>query len=147
MLTTVEKVIFLQDVDVFQSISTSDLAYLAAITEELEASVDAVLFKEGDASDSMYLVIEGNVSLLRNGTELTTAGFKEVFGTWALFDDEPRLVAAVATEPSRLLRIEKDDFIDLLADHVQITQGVFKAMVSRLRSLANRISRPDQESM
>ncbi|MCB2210730.1 cyclic nucleotide-binding domain-containing protein [bacterium] len=143
MLTTVEKVIFLQDIDVFQSISTSDLAYLAAITEEMEADEGRVLFKEGDASDSMYMVIEGTVRLLRNDTEVMTAGFKDVFGTWALFDDEPRMVRAEVTEHARLLRIEKDDFIDLLADHVQITQGVFKAMVGRLRGLASRFNKQD----
>ncbi len=143
MLTTVEKVIFLQDIDVFQSISTSDLAYLAAITEEMEADEGSVLFKEGDASDSMFMVIEGTVRLLRNDAEVMTAGFKDVFGTWALFDDEPRMVRAEVTERARLLRIDKDDFIDLLADHVQITQGVFKAMVGRLRGLASRFNKQD----
>ena len=36
MLTTVEKVIFLQDIDIFEFASTEDLAYLVAIMDEVE---------------------------------------------------------------------------------------------------------------
>ncbi len=141
MLTTVEKVIFLQDIDQFKSISTANLAYLAAITEETEAEKDNILFKEGDISDSMYMVIEGKVRLHRDDKDVMVAGYKDVFGTWALFDDEPRVVNAVALEPVKLLRIDKEDFLDLLADHVEITQGIFKALVRRLRGLVSHVGR------
>jgi len=55
-------------------------------------------------------------------------------------DDDPRVVTATTVKSTHVLRIEKDDFIDLLADHVQITQGVLKGMVQRLRSLVGRVS-------
>ncbi len=141
MLTVVEKVIFLQDIDVFQPIPTSDLAHLAAITEQLNFSKSSILFKKGDISDSMYMVIEGKVRLHRDGAEVMVAGYKEVFGTWALFDDEPRMVTAEAIEDTTVLRIDKEDFIDLLADHVEITQGILKAVVQRLRTLVAVVER------
>ena len=40
MLTTIEKVIFLQEVDVFRLIPTEDLARLSAITEEINYKPD-----------------------------------------------------------------------------------------------------------
>jgi len=138
MLTAVEKVIFLQDVDIFQLISTEDLARVAAITEEIEYPEGHVLFKISDLSDSMYLVIEGKVKLDRDGETVMIAGHKDVFGTWALFDDESRVVNASVIEQSTLLKIDKEDFIDLLADNVKITQSVLKAMVVKLRSLMTR---------
>ena len=55
-----------------------------------------------------------------------------------MLDDEVRLVSAVALEDGTLLRIAKDDFYDLLADNVQITQGIIKYMAGKLRSLAGR---------
>ena len=139
MLTTVEIVIFLQDVDIFKYTNTEDLAYIAAITEEVEFKSNQIIFKEGEVSDAMYLVIEGKVKLSRDDQIILTAKHKDVFGTWALFDDEPRVVTAVPLEDSRLLRIDKEDFIDLLADHVRITQSILKTMVKRLRSLMARI--------
>ncbi|MCJ7579910.1 MAG: hypothetical protein MUP98_05180 [Candidatus Aminicenantes bacterium] len=40
MLTTVEKVIFLQDIDIFEFTSTEDLAHIAAITDEVPFQAD-----------------------------------------------------------------------------------------------------------
>ena len=62
MLTTVEKVIFLQDIDIFEFTSTEDLAHIAAITEEIGFKAEEVISKEGDIPDSMYMVIEGEVN-------------------------------------------------------------------------------------
>ncbi len=138
-LTTIEKVIFLQDVDVFQSITTEDLAHLASITEEIDLPEGAHVYREGDHPDSMYMVIDGVVKLHRDGVEVMRAGHKDTFGTWALFDDQPRVASATVLEPASLLRIDRDEFYDLLADHTKITQGILKVIASRLRSLMSRI--------
>ena len=134
MLTTIEKVIFLQGIDIFEHTQTKDLAHIALITDEVELKKDSVIFEEGDISDAMYMVIDGKVRLMRENQEVMVAAFKDVFGSWALFDDEPRVVTASTLEDSCLLKIEKEDFIDLLADHVQISQSIMKTMVKRLRT-------------
>ena len=58
MLTVVEKVLFLQEVDIFSHTSTEDLAYIGAITEEVFFKNDTDIYKEGQISDALYLVIE-----------------------------------------------------------------------------------------
>ena len=141
MLTTVEKVLFLQDVDIFEHTTTEDLSHIAAIAEEIEYQVDDVIYKEDEISDSMYVVIDGKVRLTRGEKEVMVAGKMEAFGTWALFDDEPRVATATALETSQLLRLDREDFIDLLADHVAITQSILKTMAKRLRKLMMRIYR------
>lgn len=133
MLTTIEKVIFLQEISIFEFTSTEDLAYIAAITDEIQVRSNSNIFKEGEISDAMYMVIEGAVRLHRGGEEVTVARSKEVFGTWSLFDDEPRIATATTLEDSLLLRIAKDDFVDLLSDHIRITQSVFKALMKNIR--------------
>jgi CRP-like cAMP-binding protein len=139
MLTTVEKVLLLQDVDIFEHTSTEDLSHIATISEVIEYQADEVIFKEDEIPDSMYVVIEGKVRLIRGESEIMVAGKMEAFGTWALFDDEPRVATATALETSQLLRIDKEEFIDLLADHVAITQSILKTMAKRLRKLITRI--------
>ena len=141
MLTTIEKVLFLQDIDIFEFTTTEDLSHIAAITEEVEVKADSIIFKEEEISDSMYVVVEGKVKLTRDGQDVMIAEKKDVFGTWALFDDEPRIVTATATENTQLLRIDKEEFVDLLADHVAITQSILKTMAKRLRNLMRRISK------
>lgn len=135
MLTTIERVIILQDIDVFEQLTTEELAQLASIAEEVQFPPNTVIYSEGGIPDSMYLVLEGRVLLHQDQREVMTAGGKDTFGTWALFEDEPRVVTATTLEQSRLLRIDKEDFVDLLADNVRITQGILKALVQRVRRL------------
>lgn len=139
MLTTIEKVMILQNVDVFSEVSTEQLSHLALICEEISYEAGQVVYQEADPPQAMYLVLEGRVRLHRGNLEVTVARHHDVFGTWALFDDEPMVVSATVLDACRLLKIDRDDFIDLLADYVQITQGVLKAMVKRLRGLVGRV--------
>ena len=144
MLTVVEKVISLQDVDIFSEVPTEQLASLAAIAgEEVFAAGEAV-YRGQDPADAMYLLVEGQVRLHRGEQEIQIFGPKDTFGTWALFVDEPRLFTATALEESRLLKLDKEDFIDLLADNVAITQGVLKALVNKVRPLLDLAGRLGQ---
>lgn len=140
MLTTIEKVIFLQNVDVFSEVPSEQLAFLAAIAEEISVLENDVIYNKDDRSDALFLVLDGNVRLDRDGREITTVGSMEAFGTWALFDDEPRVATATAVADTRLLRIDHDDFYELLADNVEVTRGVLKMMVRRLRGLVDRVN-------
>jgi CRP-like cAMP-binding protein len=140
MLTTIEKVIFLQNVDVFGEVPSAQLAFLAAIAEEISVLKNDVIYSMNERSDALFLVLDGNVRLDRDGQEITTVGSKDAFGTWALFDDEPRVATATAVSDTRLLRIDQEDFYELLADNVEVTRGVLKTMVRRLRSLVDRVN-------
>lgn len=141
MLTTIEKVIALQDVDLFAEVSTEHLAYLAAIVKEESVGDGDLIYPAGAPAESMYLVVEGRVRLHLDDLEANVVGVGEPFGIWGLFDDEPRATSATALEDSLLLRLDKDDFIDLLADNIEITRGVLKALVHRLRPVRNLVER------
>ena len=139
MLSIIEKVIFLQDVDIFKHISSEDLSYVASITVEQIVEKDSVIYKEGDISDSMYMVIEGKVRLHVGESLVMIAELNDVFGAWSLFDDEVRLISATAFEDSLLLKIDKANMIELLADHVGVTEGILKAMAKRLQNIARKV--------
>ncbi len=77
------------------------------------------------------------VGMVRGKDEIDRIGPNGSFGVWALFDDEPRLTTATTLEKSRLLYVSRDDFYDVLSDHVDIVEGLFKHLVSRIRRLAS----------
>ena len=139
MLTTIEKVILLQNVDVFSLVPTEQLAYLATIARETAFSAGGTIYRENDPADSLFLVIEGSVRIHKDLEEITTARANQAFGTWALFDEEVRLLTATAVENSRLLKIDREDFVEILADHVQISQGILKTLAGRLRNIVDRV--------
>lgn len=139
MLSILEKVIFLQNVEVFAEIPSEQLSHMAAIAEELGFSAGDSVYDIDDPSDALYVVLEGSVRLHRGEEEITVAGTSEPFGTWALFDNTPRVATATAVDEVKVLCIDREDFLDLLSDHVQITEGVLKSLVGRLRGLLDRV--------
>jgi putative ABC transport system ATP-binding protein len=138
MLTTIEKAILLEGVDHFDAVDSEHLAAIATIAEEVTAAEDEVIYRAGDPGDAMYLVVDGQVSLQRGGAEITRAESPQAFGAWALFEAESRMVDAVAAVPCRLLRIDREDFADLMAEDVDVAQSLLQSVARRLRQLASR---------
>jgi CRP/FNR family cyclic AMP-dependent transcriptional regulator len=135
MLTIIDKVLFLQNVDIFNHSTTEELAFIGSIAREVEKPKDSIVFKEDETADAMYLVVKGQVRLHKGDQEILLVGERQAFGTWALFDTEPRLMTATAIEDVHLLKIEQEEFYDLLSDHIEITQSIFKALVQRIKRL------------
>jgi CRP-like cAMP-binding protein len=142
MLTVVEKVLLLQDVEVFADVTGEQLSLVAAIADERTHDAGDVLYSEGEPADAMFVVVRGALRLHQGHGDIAVLGVSEAFGTWALLEDEPRLTSATVTEPSVLLRIDRADFIDVLADHVELTRAVLSAVARRLRALLGSVGRP-----
>jgi CRP-like cAMP-binding protein len=134
-LSPIDKVLCLQHVDIFKHATTEMLAYVGSITHDVHAAKDEVIFAEEDVSDSMYVIVSGRVRLDKQDQEVMTLGGCQSFGTWALFDNQPRLMTARALEDVHLLKIRSEDFYDLLSDHDEITPVIFKAVIERVKSL------------
>jgi AAA family ATP:ADP antiporter len=135
-LTVIEKALKLQKVDVLQHASTEDLAHIAQIAQELSVEAGGPLYREGDAPDALFVVVSGKVRLHRDEIDIALLGEGEAFGSWALVDEAPRVASATVLEDATLLRVGREEFVELLADRVDIVQAVFRAMVARLRELA-----------
>lgn len=129
MLTLLEKVSLLQKAAVFQAIRTESLARVAAVAHETSFEPRHTLFRESDNPDTMYFVLEGEVSVLQNGLEKKKLGAHEVAGIMPLLAGEPYPTSAVATQAVRALRIDQQDFYDVLAEDFDVTRGILKALV------------------
>lgn len=138
MLTTIEKAILLQRVDQFDAVASDQMAAIAAIATEHEFADGDDIYRAGEAGDAMYLVVDGEVSLRRGEAEIVRAAAGEAFGTWALFEVEERMVTARAAGECRLLRIDREDFIDLMAEDIVVAQSLLRSIARRLRELASR---------
>ena len=77
-----------------------------------------------------------------------TVGPDETVGNWAFFDQQPSVSTATGREDSWLLRIEAQDFFDLLADNTDMMPSMFQALFKRVRSLLVRglEERPSQSA-
>jgi len=134
-LTPIDKVLCLQNVDVFKHTTTEMLAYIGSIAHEVHLQTGQTVFSEDDVSDAMYVVVSGRVRLDKAGNEVMTVSAGQSFGTWALFDNQRRVMTATSIEDVHLLKIRSDDFYDLLSDHDEITPVIFRAVIERVNTL------------
>ena len=130
----IEKVFLLQRVDLLRDAQSAHLALLASIAEEIDVAPGTVLLRRDEPAGALHVLIHGGVKLSGAGGEITS-GAGMAFGTWALIDEAPSIVEAVATEPCRLLRIGRDDFFDLLSDHPELAIGLLQGLARRVRTL------------
>jgi CRP-like cAMP-binding protein len=138
-LNIVEKVIALEGVELFQNLTPEQLARIATVAHEVRFPPRKTVLDASKAADALYVIIEGAVELRRNGEALTIARRNDVLGAWALFEENDSLpVSAETIEDTRLLRIGRDDFYDLLADHNEITFALFSTLVKRFRKLVEQ---------
>ncbi|HEX5000449.1 MAG TPA: cyclic nucleotide-binding domain-containing protein [Terriglobia bacterium] len=134
-MSAVEKVLFLQRVDIFKYATTEMLAYIGAVAEVVVTPSAFVIFSEQEMSDAMYVVVRGRVRLEKDGREIILIGPGQSAGAWALFDHSPRLMSAVALEETVLLKIRSETFYEFLADHDEVTPAIFKAVIERVKGL------------
>ncbi|HUE77068.1 MAG TPA: cyclic nucleotide-binding domain-containing protein, partial [Longimicrobiales bacterium] len=131
----IEKVFLLQRIDLLQDARSAHLALLASIAEEVDVDRGTTLIRRDEPTDALYVVIEGDVRLDGVGDQRIDLDPGQAFGTWALIDEAPSLMAATALSDARLLRITRADFHDLLADHSELALGLLQGLARRVRTL------------
>jgi CRP-like cAMP-binding protein len=133
MLSTVEKVLALKAVDLFTRLSGEDLAGIAVISRLVPFEPGETVFEEGELGDALYVVLEGKVRVHREERTVAEIGPAECFGEMALLDSAPRSASVTALVDTSCLRIDREDFSDILTEKPQIAQGVIRVLTRRLR--------------
>jgi CRP-like cAMP-binding protein len=129
MLTILEKVNLLQKAPIFQGVPTESLARVAGIAQEVSFEPRQLLFSENDGADAMFFLLDGQVELLRSARDPRQVGAHQVVGALAMLAGEPQPESAMATQPTRTLRIDQQEFYDAMAEDFNITRGIMSALV------------------
>jgi len=134
-LNIVEKVIALEGVELFADLAPEQLSRIAAIAKEVQFAPGEIILDQSKRIDALYVIVDGAAELRHGDEPLSIAGRDHALGTWAMFDDaDPMHITAKALEDTRLLRIDREDFFELLADHSEITSAMFSTLVKRFRT-------------
>jgi len=142
MLTNVKRVLILKGADLLRDVGPRRLLKLAQVAREVELSKDGIIYREEDAADALYMVVEGRVRLSAGERAIAEVGPGEAFGTWALVDDAERGQKAECIEDGLALAVHRDEFYDVAADDLTLLQEVIRALARRLRSLVSE--RPEE---
>jgi HEAT repeat protein len=130
---TVQKMFALEGVSVFSQSDVDDIAAVAAVAREVRFRAGEHIFNQGDPGDALYVIVEGTVDHFHDGEHVLRQHSKETFGDVSLLDGAPRPTGVVAVEDTRVLVIDRRDFLDLLADRPELLTGFFRAVSQQLR--------------
>ena len=104
----------LRDIGLFGGLTDEVLAHFGGALELIEVGPGAMVFKEGDSGREMYVVLEGEMEVLRRSKRNTEArvailGPGDWFGEMSILDIMPRSATVRVIAPSRLLRLTTQD--------------------------------------
>ena len=123
-----------------------DLARVAEVAVPRTFAPGEVVFREGDQSDTCYIVRTGHARAIRehpDGRSITLANFGpgDIFGELAMFDDERRSATVEALEGTEAIAILGGDMRRLLRQHPDIAVKMITALGRRLRQTNERLAR------
>ena len=112
---TLQQAAGLRSLAPFASLGSSEVALLLEHGEWLNAAPGAVLVEQGDPGDAFYVIGSGRVEVTRDGEVIRTQGAGSYFGEIALLMDVPRTATVAATTPTRVFRLDREGFEQVLA--------------------------------
>jgi CRP-like cAMP-binding protein len=131
---------FLRRVRLFEALEVPELAEILMLGLVKEYAKDDVIFEDGSAGDSFYVIYGGAVRISKNfqmGEEaLTILGAGEFFGEMSFFDDHPRSAHAIAHEAVKLLEIRNADLKSHLESRPEVA---LKFLWAFARTLSQRV--------
>ncbi len=136
MLKTVEKVLLLQDLEVFRKATSEQLARLAIISTERSFEEKEILFEKGDLSDSLQLLVDGKVRLGTPGQGPVVES--TILDPLAFFSAEAHNTAAAALTSGILLETSRHDLTDLLTSEGEFGWIVLEEVARIGRRLMNQ---------
>ncbi|MDQ3676020.1 MAG: Crp/Fnr family transcriptional regulator [Actinomycetota bacterium] len=141
-----EAAALLAQVPVFETLVPAQLTRVAAVAVPRSFDARHVIFREGDASDTCYIVRNGHARAIRahgDGRTITLAHFGpgDIFGELAMFDDERRSATVETLEPLDAIAVLGPDMRRLLREHPDISVKLVISLGRRLREANERISR------
>jgi ATP/ADP translocase len=137
MLITIEKLLFLKSIPLFAALPGENLLTMADICSEEQIPADAIVIREHDEGNDLYVIVSGRVKVYSGQgsyeRRLAELGERECFGEMALIDGEVRSASVATLEPCSFLVIRGEDFRELMLEEPALSLAVMKVLSQRLR--------------
>lgn len=136
-----ERTVRLRRVEMFGELPGAVLAGVVPRLQSLELPEGYRVIRKGEEGDSMYVVLAGSVLVHDGDAELATFGADQVFGEFTVLQRAGRTASVTTREPTRLLRLTREDLHELIREDVSVARALIRVIVRRLRR-TQRGSRP-----
>jgi len=124
----------LKKVSILGALSPNQLKTLAKWAEVTDYDEGATVVKRGDATNGLYLILEGAADVRRGGRNLAHLDEGQFFGEMSLFDSQPRSADVVASSALKVAVLQKWEFWGFAAGQPGVVLSILEEMSRRLRA-------------
>lgn len=134
----------LRQVPLFATLSADEMARVLDVASRAHFEPEEVVFREGEASSSCYVICSGHAVALRehpDGRVITLARFGpgDIFGELAVFDNQARSATIKSLDELEAIAILGSDMRSLL-EHPGIVVKLITALARKLRESNERLA-------
>ena len=145
-LSTLDRILLLREVPMFARLSPEDLEQIAEIAQEQLYSDQAIICREGEPGNMLFIIVSGEVQVLKSiekkDSVIAIRGAGEFVGEMAILESAPRFATLKAHGDVRVLVIEGDAFTAILLDRPEVAVSVLRHMSTRVRDLNHKVGVP-----
>ena len=128
----------LGDILFFQNLSEEDRLNIRKYLKFVQFSKDEIIFEEGQPGDAFYILHSGSVNIVKklNGEQEIINKLEhpgEFFGEMSLIEDKPRSASVIAAEDTKLLSVDKKDFLFLVRQYPDLLMRIAFSISNFLR--------------
>jgi HEAT repeat protein len=138
-VSILERILLLREIPIFADLSPEDLRLVAEIAREEWYPQNSEIFHQGDEGNMMFVIVEGNVQVLRtaDGSEqvLAQRGSGDFLGEMAIIESAPRLATLRTQTDVRILAIDGETFKGILHERPDVSFAVLRSVSRRLREM------------
>jgi len=141
-----ENIQFLKSVPIFSELDDASLEKVSKLGTVQSFVKDAVILSEQEAGSALFVIVSGKVKISRVSNDnldkeviLSLLNPSDFFGEMALLDGLKRLATVTAMEESKVFIIQRNDFLDLLKTHPEVSISLLQELTQRLRAAGMKI--------
>jgi CRP/FNR family transcriptional regulator, cyclic AMP receptor protein len=122
----------LAQVPLFDGLTARELSLVARLSTEVRLPAGRVLAQQGDTGVEFFVVLGGDVDVVRQGEVIATRGAGSHLGEIALLGARPRTATLVASTPVQTRVTSQREFADLITAVPMLKARLQASMVERL---------------
>lgn len=138
MRLTLEKVLVLKNIPVFEDVSESAISDFIFASEEVAFAVGEDIIQKGQQGDSLFIILHGLVQIHEGNNVLSELETRQLFGELTALCPSAVPMTVTAVEETVALKISSEKLYEIMSLHPSIAKGLIKVLVTRLQLLDNR---------
>lgn len=120
----------LKTIPLFQNLEEA-IGNLNAKLKEVQYQEGEIIFSEGETGDGMYIILVGNVEIIKKGKVIGTLKQNDFFGEMAILSDVPRNATVKAKTQVVLLKMTRESFLELMENEPKMAMHISDAVINR----------------